>query len=272
MRLTNEIRDTFTINATRSIFKKDIEEYQSYISSKVNELIDLFKSSEYYKRGRKVYLENKEYCLPYTKILFKHGFHFRSYCEDSEYLKKLNINERIMNLYRNYSKMSNYPIIDMWFTKYIKVEPFAKVIKENELRNMVPFTYIDTFSLLISYGSDSLYDITDLNICEDKIVLKDRTKIEETANKWFNKNETELKNKYLEILDELIDTEFKVLEKIVNVQSKIEGIVYSVNTTNQLLNILPNAVNVKGIPSISVTSKPSTVVCEEINQLLEASF
>lgn len=255
MRLSNSARNEFITKATKSIFKEDEKNFTEFLKKKTKELTDIFTSSEYYKKGREIYDVSKGYCLPYTTLKFNHGFHFFD-DYSTEYLRSGKMSERLVKMYENRESLHALIVISLSYDEYMEVPPFVRPID-------TAYHHVAILHDMYLILSDSYIKMFGVEENEGKFTVKFPNEL--GINKYFNENEEDFKNRYIAIVNEIVDTEVKFFEKVIEVEAKIDKIAYSVNTTNQLLSILPNA---EKFISDENKNTVSENVCEEINDLL----
>ena len=240
MRMTNTIRDEIIKKSIDYIYGDLVKKTNESLEEDFKEIVEFFKSTNMYKRGVQVYKDYPEYI---------HGATYLS-----------------LELREVHYKNSTFFLDGYRDIPVSIVHEFCLNCKEFDINGLEKFAAPNGFGFIRfpSYGylidditrdENGNYIVSPLN--DDRIYF----------NRFFEKEDSGTKDKYMEIYNRMFNTFWKTVEVIYGTWKKLFDIVYSVNTTNQLFNILPNAGKFLNYTS-KLDRKFEASINEELNNLL----
>lgn len=247
MRLTNTIRDEIIEKSIDYIYGDLVKKTNDSLASEFREIIELFKTTNMYKKGVQVYKDCPNYVRPLETLQLKiQEIHYRCSCNSSS---KLTV---FLDKYRNIPISIIHDFSLSW-----------KNFKEYEMEYFTlpgaPF-----------YRALPSYEFNVENITKDEngnFVVEMFDSNKRDFEEFFKNEDPSILEKYYEIYNRMFNTFWKPVEIIYDTWKKLFDIAYSVNTTNQLFNILPNASKFLSYTSKS-DGKFEVSINEELNNLL----
>lgn len=280
MRLTNTFRDNLIDQASEYVFKKDVENLNNYSITVFEKLLSIFKETRCYKEGVEAYKNHPDYCSMVSSIGMKVHNHCDLFVGYDENVDKSNfrdlVNENGNVILYNEMHLSHTLNSDN-FSKY-GIERFA--IKNNlgSIYGRDQFRFPNIVYFIRGKLKDSVDDVnSNLNLVkalkrdENGNIIFEEKYFDNDIKFLFDEDEKNLKEEYISAFSDLINKAWLLVERMNIFRKKIKKIVYSVNTTNQLLNILPNIS--KFIPERETKTKlieepVCREICKEIDDLL----
>lgn len=131
----------------------------------------------------------------------------------------------------------------------------CKMMKQFELK--VPQAYFGKTHYFFVYIHEYSYRYSDSDNCMVAV-------IHDSAKSFFTESEIEMLMNYITERD---NEAFKILQNIYKAETKIKKILDSVNTSNQLFKVLPNAIKFFNNPTVKESTNTPKVyeVDEEVN-------
>lgn len=248
MRLTNTIRDEIIKKSIDYIYGDLVKKTNDSLKDDFKEIIELFKTTDMYKKGVQIYKDYPNYVHAFETMELKlQELHYR--CNCSSGFSRLTV---FLDKYRNIPVSIIHDFSLNW-----------KNFKEYGLEYFTlpggPY-----YRALPSY-EDNIKNITKDENGNFVVEMYDSNK--KDFEEFFKNEDSSILEKYMEIYNRIFNTFWKTVEVIYDTWKKLFDIAYSVNTTNQLFNILPNASKFLSYTANS-DGKIEVSVNEEINNLL----